>query len=348
MDSARNVINTAVLNSDVVQTFSFTEIDTCSVMPIEWFSSQTPHSAVFLSDSVIAVLSQPAHDHNADCPSQLHFIRIQSATRIWNSCVNVSLTEGATLLFDRDQRSFSLLESGSIKKFDAKGILLSSQPLNFGDLIASNQADTVETDISVIVARDDFYSHCNLFTGACMDLVSRVACGPPGIVVTHGLRAYFKCQNLDDLFSSVVSGCESSTKLAIRLSGCVQQRSNFISTMNLYEVSDAEAEWLWAVSSRYQDLFSALSKIRFAAPMSSFHCTTCAEVFGLLTYIHDSLKFGWLLQSSTRRHLDFLGTRHSIFVTLPCIGGNCPINHTAVIETLDHLRLLHPWPHVLS
>jgi len=347
MDASRTVVNTAVLTSDVMQTFTFAEVDTCSVLPSRWRSPQVPQSAVFLSDSVVAVLSRPAHDAAAACLAYMHFLHVASQSALWSSCVNVSLVqaEHAVLLFDREQRLFSLLQAGNITHFDSKGSVTYSGSLGMGNVVASNRADTVETDLAVIVAREGVYSHCNVFTGSCVDLVAESACGAPVLAAAYGLRAFLKCNKTDDVFSSVLSGCEANAKPVARLSGCVSPRSHFVSTMTLGDTSSGEAEWLWAVSFRLQALFRALLKPE-APHTPSQHATLCARVFEVLTYVHAAHRRGWLLQPSTRRHLDFLGIQNSIFDTLSCVGASGAVNATAVSETVEHLQRLHPWPHV--
>jgi hypothetical protein len=343
MDAARNVVNSAVLNSDVVQTFAFNDVDTCSAVPTAWRSRLIPHAAVFLSDSVLAVLSQSAEDN---CAAQLHFLRTNSATAFWSCCVNVSVIQGSVLLFDRDQQVFSLLQGDTVTKFDSKGAVIHSMSPAIGRIVSSNAASSLETDIAVIVAQPHAYAHCNLFTAVCVDLVSRAACGEPVLAAAYGLHAFLKCSNSDDVYSSVIAGCEASSRLAIRLSGCVQRHSHFVSTMNLRDASNAEAEWLWAVSFRLEESFQALLEGGAEAATSPRHPTSCAQFFGVLTYIHAARGSGWLLQPSSRTHLDFLGIQHSIFDTISCIGVGGAVNNTAVAEAVDGLRRLHPWSHV--
>jgi hypothetical protein len=343
MDASRNVVNTAVLNSDVVQTFTFADVDTCSVVPTAWRSRQIPHAAVFLSDSVLAVLSQSAEDN---CTAQLHFLRTNSATAFWSCCVNVSLIQGGALLFDRDQQVFSLLQGDTVTKFDSQCAVIHSMSPAIGHIVSSNAASTLETDIAVIVARAHVYAHCNIFTAVCVDLVSRVGCGQPVLAAAYGLHAFLKCSNSDDVYSSVIAGCEASSRLAVRLSGCVQRQSHFVSTMNLRDASNSEAEWLWAVSFRLEEFFQALLEDGAEATPSPQHPTSCAQFFGVLTYIHAARGLGWLLQPSSRAHLDFLGIQHSIFDTISCIGTSGAANNTAVTEAVDRLQRLHPWSHL--
>ena len=346
MDASRNVVNTAVLNSDVMQTFTFTEVDTCSVAPYDLRSPQIPQSAVFLSDSVVAVLSRPAHAEAVACRTQIDFVHVQSQSALWTGCVNFSLMQGAELLFDREQRLFSLLQGDSIIHFDSKGSVTYSWSPGIGSFAASNRADTVETDLAVIVTRGGFYSHCNVFTGSCVDLVSESACGAPVLAAAYGLHAFLKCNQTGDIISSVIAGCEANAKPAVRLSGCVSRRSHFVSTMTLQDTSTGEAEWLWAVSFRLQALFRALPEPGAATAAASLHATACAQVFEVLAYVHSAHRSGWLLLPSTRRQLGFLGIQHSIFDTLPCIGASGAVNATAVRETVEQLQRLHPWPHV--
>ncbi len=346
MDSSRNVVHTAVLNSDVVQAFTFAETDTCSVTPNDWHLSRVPHSAVFVSDSVMAVLSRgPEQDSDVSCLAKLHLMRIKSPTTLWSGCVDVSLTQEGALLFDREQRLFSLLKGDSMTRFDAKGFVIDSQSPEIGHFVTSNLADTLETDMAAIVTRANFYSHCNLFTGLCENLVSQSECGAPVFAAAYGLHAFLKCNNSDDVFHSKIAGCEASSKLAVRLSGCVQQLSNFVSTMALHEASSVEAAWLWAVSFRLDELHRMLSESVAAHPTSSQHSTICAQIFGVLTYIDAARLSAWMLQSATRRHLDFLSIRHSVFDTFSCIGAKGVVNNTAVDEIADNLQRLHPWPH---
>ena len=346
LDSSRNVVHTAVLNSDLVQAFNFAENDTCSVTPNDWHLPRVPHSAVFVSDSVMAILSKGLEqDSDVNCLARLHLMRIKSPTTLWSSCINVSLTQEGALLFDREQRLFSLLQGDSMTRFDAKGFVIESQSPEIGRFVSSNAADTLETDLAAIVTRANFYSHCNLFTGLCQNLVSQSDCGAPVLAAAYGLHAFLKCNKSDDVFYSRIAGCEASPKLAVRLSGCVQQHSNFISTMTLHEASGVEATWLWAVSFRLDELYGLLSKTVVALPTPSQHSTICAQIFGILTYIDAARRSAWMLQSSARRHLDYLGIRHSIFDTVSCIGAKGVVNITAVDEIAAELQRLHPWPH---
>jgi hypothetical protein len=346
MDASRNIVHTAVLNSDIMQLFTFAEVDSCSVTPNVWGISQVPHAAVFISDSVLAVLTQVDKSDNMDCLSQMHFLHTTSSTDFWSVCMRVSLTEGSKLLFDREQRLFSLIQGDVITQFDAKGIITYSRPLEMGRFVSSNLVDTLETDMALIIAREDFFSHCNLFTGVCVDLVSRLDCGTLVFAVAHGLHATIMCNNSYDFMSNKIAGCEATSKVSFRLSGCVKQQSHSVSTMVLHEASNSEARWLWAVSFRLQELFQVLFEIRTEDPTSLQHPTLCAQIFSVLTYISAARRSGWLLHPLTRRHLDFLGIQHSIFDTLSCISSSGTVNNTAVIETLDELQRLHPWCHV--
>lgn len=347
MDSSRNVANTAVLNSNVMQVFTFAEVDTCSVTPTDWRHPRVPHSAAFVSDSVMAVLSQPVQVPGVDCLAQLHFLHIKSpTTSLWSGCVNVSLTQEGALLFDREQRLFSLLIGGNMTRFDTKGLIIDSQSQGIGHFVSSNFADTLESDLAAIVARAGFYSHCNLFTGHCENLVSQSECSAPVLAAAYGLHAVLKCNNSDFVYSSGIAGCEANSRLTARLSGCVQQNSHFVSTMVLNEASSAEARWLWAVSFRLHKQFAALFEMKGQNSPHPQQSTICAQIFGVLTYIHEARASSQLLQSSTRKHLDFLAIRNSIFDTLPCIDAKGSVNSTAVTESVEYLQRLHPWPHV--
>jgi hypothetical protein len=346
MDSSRNVVNTAVLNSDVVQTFTFTEIDNCSTTVLDWPPLHVPHSAVFVSDSVLAVLSQRGQSPDIDCPARLHLLHLTSPTSaLWSGCVNVSLAREGALLYDREQRLFSLLSGDSLARFDANGLVSDSLQSGIGQFVCSNAAATLETDLAAVVARAGVYSHCNMFTGVCDSMVSQSECGARVAAAAHGLHAFLKCGNSNDVYSSSIAGCEANSGLAARLSGCVQQHSKFVSTMTLNEASHSEARWLWLISFHLDELFGALVDIQAQAPAPSQHATICAQVFGVLKFIDAARKAAWLLQSPTRKQLDVLGNQHSIFDTLSCTGAKQPVNNTAVAEIVGKLQRMHPWPH---
>lgn len=347
MDASRNVVNTAVLNSDLIQTFTFAEVDTCSVVPNVWLVSSALYAAIFISDSVLAVLAKAGKAHKKiGCLSQMYFVHTTSPDFFWTVCIDLPLNEGSHLLFDREQRIFSLICGESISQFDAQGIIINKSSPDLGHFISSNAANSIETDIVVIVAREEFYAHCNLFTGVCVDLVTRQGCGVPVLAVAHGLRAVLMCNNSDDIILNVIAGCAADNKPSFRLSGCVQERSHFVSTMILHEASNAEARWLWVVSFRLQELFRMLFEVRDQAPASLQHPTLCSQIFSVLTYISAARKSGWLLHPMTRRHLDFLGIQHSIFDTISCIAFSGTVNSTAVRETLNDLQRFHPWSHI--
>jgi hypothetical protein len=345
MDSSRTIVQSAVLNSDIVQSFTFSDNDSCNVAPNHWQPPRLPHSAVFVSDSVMAVLSRAREqDANISCAAQLHLMRAESATALWSACVNVSLGEEGVLLFDREQRLFSLFQGDRTVRFDAKGVVIESQLPEIGRYISSNAADSLETDLAAIVARDNVYSHCNLFTGFCQNLVNHSECGVPVLAAAYGLHAYLKCSKSDDMVYSQIAGCEASSKLAVRLSGCVGRQSSFVSTMNLHHASSHEATWLWAVSFHLDELH-ALLLITASLPHSSQHSTVCAQFYSMLTYIDAARASAHVLLLSTRRHLDYLGVRHSVFDAVSCIGASGAVNTTAVVEVVEKLQRLHPWPH---
>jgi hypothetical protein len=347
MDASRNTVNTAVLNSDLKQTFNFAEVETCLIAPNVWRSSEVLHAAVFISDSVLAVLTKAGEAPDIGCSSHLYFMHVTLSTSMWRVCVNIQLTEESQLLFDRGQQIFSLIHGDSIHKFDANGNIIYSHYPEIGHFLFNNAADTLETDLAVIVAREQFYSHCNLFTGVCVDLISRLGCGHPVFAIAHGLHAVLKCSSSDEIIFNVIAGCEAGAKPSFRLSGCAQMQSHLVSTMVLSEASNAEARWLWAVSFRLQELFRVFFEVRFQVPASSpHHSTICTQIFSVLTYISAALNSGWLLHPLTRSHLEFLGYQHSIFDTISCIASSGTVNQTAVSETLANLQRLHPWFHI--